>query len=224
VLEDLRDFLSPLRLPAPLTIKIAACNGVPNAWYSAGSKTITFCYEMIDLMRKSAPAGVTDEGLTPEDAVVGAFVDIMLHEISHAVFDLLKIPLFGREEDAADQLAAFVLLQFGNDVARRTIVATAHFWSTMATGRKVDPTDFASAHGLANQRFYNVLCIAYGAERELFSDFVEKGLLPRARANDCIYEYRQIRYAYLELIAPHVDPEMQKKVQGREWLKSEAAQ
>ena len=34
VLEDLRDFLSPLKLPQPLTIKIEGC-GVVNAYYSA---------------------------------------------------------------------------------------------------------------------------------------------------------------------------------------------
>jgi len=28
--------------------------------------------------------------------------DLFLHELGHAVFDLLKIPVLGREEDAAD--------------------------------------------------------------------------------------------------------------------------
>ena len=137
----------------------------------------------------------------------------------HAVFDILKIPVFGREEDAADALAAFVLLQFGKDVARRTITGTAHFWSTLAAGRKVDMSDFANGHGLPGQRFFNVLCIAYGADRDLFNDFVQKGLLPLHRATGCEFEYRQVRFAYQQLIAPHVDPELQKKVQGREWLK-----
>ena len=34
-----------------------------------------------------------------------------------------NIPVFGREEDAADQLSAFLMLQFGKDVARTTIRA-----------------------------------------------------------------------------------------------------
>ena len=65
------------------------------------------------------------ENISLEDAVVGPFVDVLLHELSHAIFDMLKIPLFGKEEDAADQLAAFILLQFGNEVARRTITGAA---------------------------------------------------------------------------------------------------
>src|SRR6267378_2851058 len=70
VLEDLRHFLSPLRLPARLLIKVEGCNGTVNAWYSANA--VTYCYEMIEYIRKSAPKETTDEGITPEDAVLGA--------------------------------------------------------------------------------------------------------------------------------------------------------
>jgi hypothetical protein len=180
---------------------------------------VTYCYELIEYIRKSAPKETTDEGITPEDAVLGAFVDIMLHEISHAIFDMLKIPVFGREEDAADQLAAFILLQFGKDAARRTLTGTAHFWGSMSVSQKLEHSDFADIHGVAAQRFYNVLCIAYGAERDLFNDFVQKGLLPKDRAATCESEYRQIVRAYVDLVAPHVDPDAQKKVQAMEWLK-----
>ena len=132
---------------------------------------------------------------------------------------MLKIPVFGREEDAADQLAAFILLQFGKDAARRTLTGTAHFWGSMSVNQKLEHSDFADVHGVAAQRFYNVLCIAYGAERDLFNDFVQKGLLPKDRAANCEGEYRQIVRAYVELVAPHVDPGMQTKVQSMDWLK-----
>jgi len=80
-------------------------------------------------------------------------------------------------------------------------------------------SEFATGHGVPDQRFYNVLCIAYGADRDLFGDFVRKGLLPRQRAPSCETEYQQIRYAYQQLIAPHVDVELQRQVQARQWLK-----
>jgi hypothetical protein len=217
VLEDLRDFLSPVRLPAPLTIKLEGCGGTINAWYAAN--TVSYCYELVEFIRKSAPKETTSEGVTPEDTVVGAFIDIMLHEISHGLFDILKIPVLGREEDAADQLAALVLLQFGKTVARRTLTGTAQFWGGMAATQKLEMQDFADVHGVPAQRFYNVLCIAYGAQHDVFVDFVEKGLLPQGRAVNCAQEYRQLASAYAALIAHHIDPVMQKKVQEREWLK-----
>jgi hypothetical protein len=146
-------------------------------------------------------------------------VDVLLHEVAHAIFDILKIPIFGREEDAADQLAAFILMQFGHDVARRTITGAALLFRQMAAEAKPGTLDFAAVHGLPAQRFVNVLCIAYGAEPKLFQDFVAQGLLPPHRIGHCRWEYRQILHAFKTLISPHVDPELQEAVRGRQWLR-----
>lgn len=219
VLEDFRDFLNPLKLPRPLEIRVQGCKGIINAWYS--DRAIAVCYEYIAWIRKLAGQGTPIEGITPADAVMGPFVDVLLHELAHAVFDMLNIPVFGREEDAADQLAAFILLQFGKDVARRTITGTALFFRQMAASQQPGSIDFSSVHGLPEQRFYNVLCIAYGWDRNLFADFVQKGLLPQQRAAGCAWEYKQIAHAFTTLVAPHIDEELQRKVQAREWLRSD---
>ena len=216
VLEDFRDFLSPLKLPQTLTIKIEACNGVVNAYYSSGA--VTICYEYIAWIHQIAAKVTVSNEISLEDAVVGPFVDVLLHEVAHAIFDLLKIPLFGREEDAADQLAAFILLQFGNDVARRTIVGAALLFREMAADHQPGTADFASVHGLPAQRFINVLCIAYGAQPKLFADYVKQGFLPVFRVGHCRWEYQQIAHAFKTLISPHIDPVLQEKVRGREWL------
>jgi hypothetical protein len=219
VLEDLQDFLSPLKLPQPLTIKTEACNGVVNAYYS--NQAVTICYEYIAWIHQVARQVTLSNEITLEDAVVGPFVDVLLHETAHAIFDLLKIPLFGREEDAADQLAAFILLQFGNDVARRTIVGAALLFRQMAVDQQPGTADYAAVHGLPAQRFINVLCIAYGAEPKLFADFVKQGFLPAHRIGYCRWEYRQIAHAFKTLIGPHIDPVLQEKVRGREWLRAD---
>jgi hypothetical protein len=218
VLEDFRDFLAPLKLPKPLTIKIESC-GVVNAYYSSGA--VTICYEYIAWIHQIAQQVTASNEISPEDAVVGPFVDVLLHEVAHAIFDLLKIPLFGREEDAADQLAAFILLQFGNDVARRTIVGAALLFRQMAVDQQPGTADYAAVHGLPAQRFINVLCIAYGAQPQLFADFVKQGFLPVSRIGYCRWEYRQIAYAFKTLVSPHVDPVLQEKVRGREWLRAD---
>jgi hypothetical protein len=217
VLEDFRDFLAPLRLPAPLLVKTEDCGGTVNAWYA--DRTITVCYEYVEWIHAIARKVTLSHEITLEDAIVGPFVDVLLHELSHAIIDMLRIPVFGREEDAADQLAAFILLQFGKDVARRTISGAALLFQQMAVDQQPGSMDFASVHGLPAQRFVNVLCIAYGAHQALFQDFVNKRLLPRHRVGHCEAEYRQISYAFTTLISPHIDPELQKKVQQRQWLK-----
>jgi hypothetical protein len=215
VLEDFRDFLSPLRLSQPLTIKVESCGGV-NAYYS--SHTVTICYEYIAWIHQIARKVTLSNEITLEDAFVGPFVDVLLHEVSHAIFDMLKIPLFGREEDAADQLAAFILMQFGPEAARRTITGAALLFRQMAIDHEPGSADYASVHGLPAQRFVNVLCIAYGAEPKLFADYVKAGFLPPQRVSYCRWEYRQIAHAFKTLISPHIDPELQEKVRGRQWL------
>ena len=63
-----------------------------------------------------------------------------------------------------------------------------------------------------------MLCIAYGADAQPFGDFVEKGYLPKERAEDCQDEYRQAAHAYEQLIGPHIDPGLAKEVFDKSWL------
>ena len=57
--------------------------------------------------------------------MTGRVVEVFLHEIAHGLFDLLKIPVLGREEDAADQVAAYVLVSLGEQNARSTVAGAA---------------------------------------------------------------------------------------------------
>ena len=218
VLEELAQFLSPLKLPLSLRLKFAEC-GVVNADYDPLDLRIRICYEWVDFMEKRAPtAAVPAAGLVSRaDAIVGSTVSVILHEMGHALFDILKVPVLGKEEDAADQIAGFIMLQFGKETARRLITGTAFMYFVQS---KVDGnSNFSDTHGTDLQRFYNYLCIAYGREPETFADFVAKNILPTSRAENCAREYRQVQRAYMQLINPFVDQEMMKKVQAIDWLK-----
>ncbi len=218
VLEQLRQFLAPLQLPRKLKVQLRGCRGSVNAWYS--NYEVTLCYEYVSWIEDLAPKENTPE-VTREDAIVGPFIQVVLHEVSHAVFDILQIPLFGREEDAADQLAAFIMLQFGKDVARRTLTGTAHLYRRDAQANAPTDDDFSDVHGTAAQRFYNTLCIAYGGDPNTFNDFVQNKILPKFRADVCAREYRQVLYAFRKLIVPYVDLELMKKVQSMDVLKAD---
>jgi hypothetical protein len=221
VLERFKDLLSPLRLPAPLLLKTAGCNGESNAWYEAEGleHTVTVCYEYLEEVQKYAPKTTTAAGVTAYDAIVGPTIEVFLHEVSHAVFDMLKVPIFGREEDAADQLATYWLLQLGKEESRKTISGVAFMYNREAQEQKPGMKQFADVHGLTAQRFFTLLCMAYGAEPELFADVVEKGYLPESRAEGCSDEYRQVSYAVDKLIRPNVDETLRKKVKAKKLLK-----
>jgi hypothetical protein len=210
-LEKLQLLLSPYRLPRTLTVKMEGCNGESNAWYV--DDAVTVCYEYMDDIWANAPKTTTEAGVTPIDAVLGPLYDVILHETAHALFDLLKVPVLGREEDAADQISAYLMLQFGEAEARRLILGTAYAYkSDFKAVAPAASTDFADEHGTPTQRFYNLLCVAYGADAELFADMVDKGYLPKERAENCEDEYQQMAFAFEKLIGPHIDQTAAQKV------------
>ena len=66
-------------------------------------------------------------------------------------------------------------------------------------------------------------CCASPTAREpkLFADYVKQGFLPVLRVGYCRWEYQQIAHAFKTLISPHIDPVLQEKVRGREWLRAD---
>jgi hypothetical protein len=218
VLERLQELLSPFRLPRTLKISLAGCDGEADAFY--GEDAITICYEYVEELRKNMPEKTTPAGIDPIDTLIGPFIDTSLHEFAHALFDMLKLPVFGREEDAADQVAAYIYLQFGEARARRLIMGTAYAYFNEARRAAAPPSlkAFSDEHGTPAQRMYNVLCIAYGADQKGFSDFVTKDYLPKKRAEACQDEYEQVRDAFQTLVLPHIDRDLAEKVLDRRWL------
>lgn len=220
VLERLSEFLSPLRLPRPLTLKVQGCDGRINAYY--WDFEIVVCYEYFDYLLKVAPEVPTPEGLKRHEALAGMTADVFLHETGHAVFDMLEIPFLGREEDAADEFSAYVLLQRAKDDARRLILGVAYLGSKKAQRamEKVPPqlSEFAAVHPFPAQRYFNVLCMAYGADPELFADAVRDWYLPEARAKHCRYEYLRFQYAYRTLIGPYIDKALVEQIEPKRLL------
>ena len=232
VLEELSAFLAPLNLPKRLTIQAAQCDA-PNRLYAPGGP-VTICYEYVARLRALAekiPAdGATASGVTREDAIIGAFVQATLQRTASAIIDIFDLPVWGREEDAADQLAAFLMLQFGPGTATRLVKGSEFFFE--ASDHAWTGADFAEVESPEAQRYYNYVCIAIGANPRAFG-FAEgesrgrgRGGAPdlgpvftEYRAHKCAREYDAERWAFQTLLLPHVDPVLLRQVLARDWLK-----
>jgi hypothetical protein len=214
-LEMLQQALSPFRLPRRLAVKVEGCDGDSNAWFDEGA--VTVCYEYLEETWRNAFKTTKFEGVAQIDVMLGPAFDVFLHEFGHAAFELLDVPSFGREEDAADQFSAMVMLHFSKAEARRLILGTAYAYKVEVEGttEQAGMTDFADEHGTPAQRFYNLLCIAYGAEPEVFADIAKKGYLPADRAEGCAEEYAQAEKAWRRLIEPHIDQALLQEVRDR---------
>jgi hypothetical protein len=228
-LEKMQEMFGSFRLPNDLDLIVKEC-GMANAWYQR--PTVTICYEYVDDIQKGIPKG-THEGITQTDAVLGQFFYVVAHEMGHAIFDTLNVPLFGRPEDDADQFATYMMLLFGKQDARRLIDGAAYGYKRYVRNPEVTVPliAFSDAHGAPMQRFYNLLCIAYGADQQTFGDLVEQkqghvpeatamfqGHLPQARARGCRVEFGELNFAFKNLIRPHMDHQLEKAVLQEGWL------
>jgi hypothetical protein len=212
VLQQLQLFMEPLRLPKPLKVRTAECGPTPQPYNSGGP--VTICYEVLDQVAKLVKQHSRDPAYQ-QLLIYGAFVEAVLHEVALGIFDVLDVPIWGREYDAADRVAALIMTQFGEDVMATTVESTTQIfqWSNKSwTGR-----DFASTESPEAQRFYNYLCIAYAASPYDYDYLVRGGTLPKERAERCDGEYQQIKKAFNLRIMPYVDPDLLVKARARHW-------
>ncbi len=220
VLERTQQIFSPFRLPQDLYIKALECDGKPNTFFDheEDRPTVKLCYEYLKSIHDKMPKKPTKAGITPREVMVGQFVFAAAHELGHALFEIYNIPIFGRQEDAADEFATYYILQFGGERARRLILGAAYAYTGFVKQLHGNPkvtlplAAFSSDHGQPEQRFYNLLCIAYGYDAKLFAGAVEQKWLPSTRAKVCKLEYGNLRYAVKTLIDPHIDKELAQKV------------
>jgi hypothetical protein len=228
-LEIMQLILSPMRLPPEgLLIKTLECK-IINSWYNRDDPgdrpTVHMCYELMRNIVKTTQAEDVRLNVTQHDAIVGQFLFWTLHETGHAAFDIYQLPILGREEDAADLFAGYLMLHFNKDQARRWVEGAAYsaeeFVKDFGQMNK-----YASVHGLAQQRFFNLICLAFGADPKTFADvttntnnsMTQQGVLPARRAGNCAYEFASMDRAFKTLIAPHVDRGLAKQVMERTWF------
>src|SRR5882757_5287512 len=216
VLEQLKQFLAPLKLSRKLVVQFDQCDAPTRAYKPQGGATI--CYELVANIEQIA---VKAQPNTREAVLVGTVVQAALHEVALGVFDILQVPIWGRSQDAADLLAGLIMLQFGEDVARQTIIGTAVFFEL--SGKTWTGSEFADVNSPQAQRYFNYLCVAYGGRPKTFEFLVkaegdQKPIIPPARAERCSREYDQIRKAFNLRIMPYVDPDLLVKVRSMQWL------
>jgi len=247
VLEEYAEFLSPLRLPRPLRLFASDCDGglLNSPHYNSVLHAINMCYSFSYAAERGLRDLINDhrddKWWTPgsfEQLMAGLYVGVLLHETGHAAFDLMEVPVLGREEDAADQIAAFIALQFGKDNARTIIKGFSNYWGYSAFVSKADPgpslnpddpnyrncandafCHYADEHGTASQRYYNVLCMALNDQhRDMFKDILDANLLPEGRLQRCNKEYKQVQLAFRKTLLPFIDPVQAEKVMKRTWF------
>jgi len=139
-----------------------------------------------------AAAGQIDKKTA--DFVAANMIAIYYHELGHALIDILKLPIFGQEEDAADVLSAVLINDFfGEESAVRIAYATA---TGFLGERDIDAAlreevDYWDVHGPDLQRYYTFVCLFFGANPDGRLDLARELRLPEGRMDTCEEEFEQ---------------------------------
>ena len=132
-----------------------------------------------------------------DDAFVEAnVVGIFYHELGHAVIHIEDIPVFGQEEDAADVFSIFLIDALFDPAVSESLAfdAALGFWAEADT--RGESVAWWDVHGPDEQRFYNTVCLFYGADPTARASFAKDLELPKDRAEYCAEEYDQANAAW----------------------------
>jgi len=203
-LENLAASLSrEIRLPQQVVLSIGEC-GNENAFYHPKHKAIVLCYELIAAIQRGIQrdfariSSITSEEIA--NATTGGFLFILMHEVGHALIHLLNLPVLGREEDAADQIGAFFLLQADN----APIFLAGALWFFRSKTLIYTRRHFSDEHSLGPQRQSNLACWALGKDPHQYQYLLRGGYLTRERAARCRAEYSQLNFSVRKLLGSNV--------------------
>ncbi|MDO5606681.1 MAG: DUF4344 domain-containing metallopeptidase [Paracoccus sp. (in: a-proteobacteria)] len=113
---------------------------------------------------------------------------VFYHELGHALIDQLELPVLGKEEDAADQLAVLMTDLVWQDEAAAEITAHVGQGFRLADQSAIEPFPWWDEHSSDLQRYYTTMCLYYGGDPERRGNVLDESDLPAERAELCVYE------------------------------------
>jgi hypothetical protein len=190
-------------LPEDLTVR--AVNGFGGGpFFDPRNNTITFPYGWANLVYD------TFDELHPEwteyqiGSGVGALDSFVLeHEFAHALISIYDLPVLGREEDAADDLATLLLLKA--DGGEKLVLDAAQFWAALSDRQRIPAvSDYADVHSLDLQRALSMLCHVAGSSKGGYQRIASMRVLPQSRLPGCPAELRDKALSFDQVLDPHL--------------------
>jgi hypothetical protein len=186
------------------------------------------------------PAGdagpLSDEQRMLADQMSRAAMEfVFFHELGHMVISELKIPAIGPQEDVADEFATYALTDAlkaapdaQKDLYAGIVYSGAVFWRIAGQAREQKSGGAGATGGIAwfdehspdLRRYFNILCLATGADPLRFIPMAVKDGVPESRLHSCAEEYKTKHAAWDALMAPHV-PGVWRRTFGVHHLKLE---
>ncbi|WP_418114866.1 DUF4344 domain-containing metallopeptidase [Vibrio scophthalmi] len=136
-------------------------------------------------------------GRSAQLGTIDTLLHTLLHEGGHAYIADRNIPILGKEEDAVDNFAAIMMIEYvegGDDAA----ISAADMFAFESQQRPdyYDWGEYIDEHSFDLQRYFSTLCLVYGSDTEKHAallDEVEKDYLSE-RKQFCRYQFQTISH------------------------------
>lgn len=153
---------------------------------------------------QAAPLSERQKRLAEEFAINNSLF-ILHHEVAHLLFDRLSLPVLGREEDAADNMATYVLLDQRTPTADKVLADAARGWQLYGKlyGGELSLEDFYDEHSLDGQRAFQIVCLMVGSERKGFRDIANDYGIDLDRQESCERDYDLTKRSLESLLERH---------------------
>jgi hypothetical protein len=188
-----------INLPVDIQISFEDCHD-SEVYYDEQNHHVVICHEWLDEMQHLVSRRTTDKTLVRE-SVESLVIAVFLHESAHALIDILRVPVTGREEDAADQFSTLVLM--GQPDGARKAMQVAHTYKVLSQDSLREPPAYWDEHSLDAQRYYDTLCMIYGRDPKQNVKLMAGDRLPDERAEICEKDYQRIETAWKTLLKPY---------------------
>ena len=204
-LVDLSEQLFPFN--SPLVVEYG---GEEGPLYDPSTHTIHMPYqfysESVNYFEKNKYQEKYDK--TAEAGAVDTVLHTLLHEAAHAYIADQNIAILGKEEDAADNFATLLLIDYVEHGADAAISAADLFaYESEDRPEYYDLGEYIDEHSFDLQRYFSTLCLVYGSDpdshRNLL-DEVEKDYL-KDRKDFCVEHYQIMSenwHRYLSVAEP----------------------
>jgi hypothetical protein len=168
--------------------------------------------ERIDALAQALAKNPKFKKLSPKylravtEFVIGNTLFVMLHELSHAATNQMKIPVLGRKEDAADMFAVTRLLKLNTVFTSEVLQAAAIGWfmSDRRDKKTGDTVPYYDEHGLDLQRAYQIVCLMVGTGDPKYLSLADETKLPKDRQKTCSNDYADSSEGWDAALMPHL--------------------
>lgn len=198
-------------LKIPYDIKIVVSTTNSGHYYLYEDKTIYLDYAFMRIEQSVYDKYHANESVENKNHYFNNLNRFFLyHELGHALIDAYQLPVLGQQEDAADALGAVIALKY-LPKGFQVLVDSADFFYLLDKVLQTTDSFYWDEHALNSQRYYRLLCFAYGKAPQPVLQKIKyyyKGALDafiKERSGYCQDEYDTTYHSWMRFLEPYLN-------------------